>query len=1585
MRPHVVRLSRVRLLLTTLVTTVLVATVLSTVSLTSAQAAGDPCGAGGNKIACENSKPGSPVDEWDIWGAGDDSIQGFATDISVNVGGTISFKIDTAASNYGIKIYRTGYYNGDGARQIATVQPSATLPQRQPQCITDVSTELFDCGNWAVSASWNVPSTAVSGVYVALLTIPSTGATSHITFVVRDDSSHSDLVFQTDDPTWQAYNTYGGSDFYAGAANGRAYKISYNRPVLTRGTSGGRDFYMANEYPMVRFMEKNGYDVSYIAGVDSDRSGQLLRNHKTFVSVGHDEYWSKGQRANVEAARDAGVNLLFLSGNGVYWKTRYEASADTSHTAYRTLVCYKETWSNAKIDPSSEWTGTWRDPRFAPPSSGAGNAENALMGTAYMSNFSDLAVKVSAAEGKSRLWRNTSVANLASGTTATLAPHTVGYESDEDLDNGHRPPGLIRLSTTTGPVEQYLQDYGNTTAPGTTTHHMTEYRAPSGALVFSAGTIQWTWGLDAVHDSPYAPEPADVRMQQAQVNLLADMSAQPTTLASNLVAATKSTDTTGPTVTITTPAVGAAPANGTTITANGTAADSGGGVVAGVEVSTDGGSTWHPATGTTSWSYTYVQHGAGATPLKVRAIDDSANIGTATTRSLDVTCACSVYGQEVPATPALADGSAVELGMRFTPTVDGFIKGIRYYRGTGNNGTHVGTLWGGSGQKLASATFTNETATGWQNVTFTDPVAVSAGQTYVASYTAPTGHYAAKPFAFAEFGLDADPLKVAGGFSAAPAGVFGATGQFPSLSYNRAEYYVDVSFVLTDDSPLRAGSQWPVPGTSSVPASSTVSATFSKPVQQSSVSLVLKDALGANVAGTTAYNATTRTVTFTPTSPLAGFVKYTATLDARDTLGNSLSAGQTWSFTTAKPPGLPGVCPCSLFDDSTVPTMLEDNDPGPVTLGVRFTPTSNGTITGVRFYKGPNNTGTHTGTLWSANGSALATGTFTGESVSGWQDLTFATPVPVTKNTQYVASYRTTVGRYSATPNAFSSADLSRPPLTVTSTAGAYSYPDGFPGAVSSTSYLVDVVFQKTTPQISVVNQSPAPGAVDIPLGTSIRTTFSTDIAAGYSLTARSGGSTIPGTTALANGGTVLTFKPSGPLPLNSQVDVTLSGVVSSEGAALPTQTWSFHTRADTVGGPETLFVDELPDTEAADDSSPVELGTAFTPSRDGQVTTIRFYKGLGNNGTHTGSLWRADGTRIASVTFTNETPTGWQNATLATPVRVTAGTPYVVSYLAPQGHYSVTGGFFSSPWTAGHLTAPATNNGRYIYGSAGGFPAYTYGASNYFVDVQFVPDPPTIAVSSQSPAPGATDVARSEPVQVSFTAPIADGYTMQVTSGGQAVPGTVTLSSDRKTLTFQASSLMPPDADVTVSLGNVISNEGVALTGGGWTFHTELASDTGTSLFLGLTPATPSTDDTAAVELGTAFTTSQAGDVTAIRFYKGAGNTGTHVGSLWSSTGQLLGSVTFTGESASGWQKAKLATPVTLTPGNTYVVSYYAPSGHYSYSPGFFNTAWTVGPLSALTTNNGRYRYGAGGGFPGSNGGGGNYFVDVVFRSATP
>jgi hypothetical protein len=596
---------------------------------------GDDCDGTANAIVCENARAatpwsqwtGAPWPGWDSDGAGDESIQGFATDMSVNHGETIDFKVSTDASAYTIDIYRLGWYGGEGARKVATVAPTGPLPQTQPACVTDPATEIFDCGGWAVSASWHTPADAVSGVYLAKLTRTDTGGASQIVFVVRADESHSDMTFQTSDPSWQAYNTYGGADFYQGAAHGRAYKVSYNRPMAARQDAEGRSFFFSNEYPMIRFLERNGYDVTYSSGVDTDRHADLLKNHQVFLSVGHDEYWSEGQRAGVEAARDAGMSLAFFSGNEAYWKTRWEPSQDGANTPYRTLVCYKETWSDAKIDPSADWTGTWRDPRFTPPSDG-GRPENSLTGTLYMSNDTDLAIKVSADQGGYRFWRNTSLALGSKG--ATLAPHTVGYESDEDVDNGHRPPGLIWLSTTTGETPQLLRDYGRVATPGTTTHHLTLYRAKSGSLVFSAGTIQWAWGLDANHDGAQAP--ADPRMQQATVNLFADMGVQPATLMRELAPAVPSVDDEPPATTITSPKATAEVKAGDEVTVQGAAIDEGGGVVAAVEVSTDGGATWHPAIGTGLWTYTF--KATGPTTVMARGVDDSANVAPAATLRL---------------------------------------------------------------------------------------------------------------------------------------------------------------------------------------------------------------------------------------------------------------------------------------------------------------------------------------------------------------------------------------------------------------------------------------------------------------------------------------------------------------------------------------------------------------------------------------------------------------------------------------------------------------------------------------------------------------------------------------------------------------------------------------------------------------------------------------------------------------------------------------------------------------------------------------------------------------------------------------
>jgi hypothetical protein len=223
-------------------------------------------------IACENTLPGDPPSDWQVNGAGDPLIQGFATHMSVTPGQIESFKIKTPASSYHIDILRVGYYQGNGARKVVSnMQPTATLPQSQPPCQNDSApTGLIDCGNWAVSASWTVPSNAVSGLYLAHLVRDDTGGSSLIPFVVRDDASHSDILFQTDDETWQAYNSQGGNSLYSCTincppGNPQAYKgaakVSYNRPWHSGADDNGASWFMYAEYPMIRFLERNGYDV----------------------------------------------------------------------------------------------------------------------------------------------------------------------------------------------------------------------------------------------------------------------------------------------------------------------------------------------------------------------------------------------------------------------------------------------------------------------------------------------------------------------------------------------------------------------------------------------------------------------------------------------------------------------------------------------------------------------------------------------------------------------------------------------------------------------------------------------------------------------------------------------------------------------------------------------------------------------------------------------------------------------------------------------------------------------------------------------------------------------------------------------------------------------------------------------------------------------------------------------------------------------------------------------------------------------------------------------------------------------------
>jgi len=215
-----------------------------------------------------------------------------------------------------------------------------------------------------------------------------------------------------------------------------------------------------------------------------------------------------------------------------------------------------------------------------------------------------------------------------------------------------------------------------------------------------------------------------------------------------------------------------------------------------------------------------------------------------------------------------------------------------------------------------------------------------------------------------------------------------------------------------------------------------------------------------------------------------------------------------------------------------------------------------------------------------------------------------------------------------------------------------------------------------------------------------------------------------------------------------------------------------------TTSAATSLFASAKPAVESVADGEAVELGVSLKSSTAGSISAIRFYKGAGNGGTHTGNVWSESGKKLASVTFTNETATGWQTAELATPLAVDAGQTFVVSYLAPQGGYAFSKDYFTSAKTSGSLTATANGNGRYKYGSKGGFPTKSYQSANYFVDVAFSPAgataPTTPAVKpTPEPAPAPTTAPAPVPAPEPVPAPATNGWPSASTTG---VPAGVTL-----------------------------------------------------------------------------------------------------------------------------------------------------------------------------------------------------------------
>ena len=287
------------------------------------------------------------------------------------------------------------------------------------------------------------------------------------------------------------------------------------------------------------------------------------------------------------------------------------------------------------------------------------------------------------------------------------------------------------------------------------------------------------------------------------VNLFADMGVQPSTLQASLVIASQSTDHTPPTTTISNVST-TSPIEGQSVTVTGTAVDADGGLIARVYVSIDGGNSWHPANSAVgavseNWSYTFDAPAPGTYTIESRAADDSLNLkspGAGVSYTVSPSTALSLFGASTtPTTANVNDPNSVEVGLKFSATVTGEITGIRFYKGPQNTGTHLVDLWSDTGTLLATATSTNETASGWQQVNFSTPVKISAGTTYIASYHSSAGEYSDTPYYF-----DTLQAPTNGSLTATAEGLngvyaYGSGITFPdNVAPSGDNYWVDVVF-----------------------------------------------------------------------------------------------------------------------------------------------------------------------------------------------------------------------------------------------------------------------------------------------------------------------------------------------------------------------------------------------------------------------------------------------------------------------------------------------------------------------------------------------------------------------------------------------------------------------------------------------------------------------------------------------------------------------------------------------------------------------------------------------------------------------
>ena len=403
-----------------------------------------------------------------------------------------------------------------------------------------------------------------------------------------------------------------------------------------------------------------------------------------------------------------------------------------------------------------------------------------------------------------------------------------------------------------------------------------------------------------------------------------------------------------------------------------------------------------------------------------------------------------------------------ELGMKFTSATAGMIKGIRFYKTSGNTGTHIGELYSSNGTRLAQATFTGETSTGWQTVLFSTPVSITANTTYTAAYFSSLGNFVEDDFFYMNNPVSNGPLNAPADGTDGSIGADPGNGQgtylhtsspaFPNQLWQAANYWVDVVFAPSTTPYANAGPNQTI----TLPTSS----------------VVLN---GSGSTGTiSSYSWTKVSGPNTPSiaSPTSAFTSVSGLVQGVYVFQLSLNSGASIAQVTVTVQA--SGTPTNIFTTQALPTITQNDGPqGGITgieLGVKFRSTVSGQITGMRFYKTSGNTGTHIGELYAyPSGTRLAQATFSGESSSGWQMVTFSSPIIISPNTTYVAAYWSGSGNYSGNTHHFA-IPITNGPLTgladgtdghngIYKYTGSPAFPTTYTTMSDQPNYWVDVMF----------------------------------------------------------------------------------------------------------------------------------------------------------------------------------------------------------------------------------------------------------------------------------------------------------------------------------------------------------------------------------------------------------------------------------------------------------------------------------------------------------------------------------------------